>query len=169
MTGPTMPPFAHLPGRGPRHADGAFSDLVATARGDRAALERSAAWRTGLAWCDAGYYWEAHELFEAVWAALPQNAAERRMVQAMIQLANAGLKARMGQERAVARILDRLQGHLADSRIGGDARLMGLSRADVLDRIASLLDVGPAGRDTGGGQEREDRDEDSFRPAGPRA
>ena len=42
-----------------------------------------------------------------VWAALPQNSVERRLVQALIQIANAGLKARMGRTKAVARLAAR--------------------------------------------------------------
>lgn len=61
--------------------------------------------RYGLALHDAGFYWEAHEVLEAVWKASPLNSRERRLVRAVIQLANAGLKLRMGRPRAALRLL----------------------------------------------------------------
>ena len=133
-----LPPYAHVPGQNARHAEGAFDAICATAVGDPAALERSAAWRAGLEWLDRGYFWEAHEAMEAVWQALPVNSAERRLVRAMIQAANAGLKARMRQMRAVARLVAEARQLLADARLGGDARLMGLSQAEALARIEAV-------------------------------
>ncbi|WP_322864911.1 DUF309 domain-containing protein [Aquicoccus sp. G2-2] len=69
-----LPPYAYVPGATPRHAEGMFDALCDTARGDPAELARTPAWRGGLDWCDAGYFWEAHELWEAVWMALPLNS-----------------------------------------------------------------------------------------------
>ena len=58
-----------------------------------------------MAFLNEGYFWEAHEVLEAVWLACPPNSPERLMVQAVIQYANACLKGRMGQPRAVARLM----------------------------------------------------------------
>jgi predicted metal-dependent hydrolase len=69
-------------------------------------LRHTQAWKAGLAFLQDGYFWEAHEVLEAVWMACPQNSAERLMVQAIIQRANAGLKGKMGKEKAMARLSD---------------------------------------------------------------
>jgi len=62
------------------------------------------AFRHGLHYIDTGFYWEAHEVLEPVWMALPETSEERRLVQALIQIANAGLKLEMGRPRAAARL-----------------------------------------------------------------
>lgn len=143
MTAP-LPPHAYVPGRTARHPDGAFADLTATAQPGMsiAALAACPAWRIGWDWLQAGYGWEAHELFEAVWTVLPPNSRERALVQAAIQVANAGLKARMGQPRAVARITDLARGHLAFAGPQGAAGMgVTLERLETLLQAAANLDA----------------------------
>lgn len=121
-----VPTHAYIPRKTPRHPEDTFSLLCNTVQpgDDIATLTRSDAWRCGLEWLHAGYYWEAHELFESVWMVLPQNAPERRLVQALIQLANAGLKTRMGKPKAAARLLEIAERLLAECKAGGgDVRM----------------------------------------------
>lgn len=95
-----------MPGRTPRHPDGAFDairDRVPAAL-TPAALAGCDAWAAGWQYLRDGYFWEAHELWEPVWMALPAGSPARGLVQAMIQIANAGLKLRMGRPRAVRRL-----------------------------------------------------------------
>lgn len=135
-----MPEYAHVPGQTPRHPAGRFDAICATAgtAGDADGLSQSDAWRAGLVWLDAGYFWEAHEALEAVWAALPRNSAERRLAQALIQIANAGLKARMGRPRAVARLLV-LAGRLIDEcGAGGRREIMGQSLDKLRKKVAAM-------------------------------
>ena len=56
---------------------------------------RHPALRYGIALNDAGYFWESHEVLEAVWAAAPQGGRERILLRACIQIASANLKLRM--------------------------------------------------------------------------
>jgi hypothetical protein len=49
-----------------------------------------------------GYYWEAHEVWEAWWQILGRDEPERRLLQGLIALAAAGVKAREGNGRGVA-------------------------------------------------------------------
>ena len=65
---------------------------------------RHPALRYGIAVNDAGYFWESHEVLEAVWAAAPQGGRERILLRACIQVANANLKLRMQKPHAAARI-----------------------------------------------------------------
>jgi Domain of unknown function (DUF309) len=51
----------------------------------------------------SGYFWEAQELLEAVWAAAPQGARERILLRACIQIATANLRLRMRKPHAAAR------------------------------------------------------------------
>ena len=64
---------------------------------------RHPALRYGIALNDAGYFWEAQEVLEAVWAAAPQGGRERILLRACIQIANANLKLRMRKPHATAR------------------------------------------------------------------
>jgi Domain of unknown function (DUF309) len=66
---------------------------------------RHPALRYGIALNDAGYFWESHEVLEAVWAAAPQGGRERILLRACIQIASANLKLRMQKPHAAARLL----------------------------------------------------------------
>src|SRR6202171_6188085 len=65
---------------------------------------RHPALRYGIALNDAGYFWESHEVLEAVWAAAPQGGRERILLRACIQIANANLRLRMNKPRAAVRL-----------------------------------------------------------------
>lgn len=110
------PPHAHIPGKTPRHPEGTFDALCETARPEQpcGAVFASDAWRAGLQFLETKYFWEAHEVWEAVWMALPEGSEEKRLVQGMIQLANAELKHRMQRPRAVMRLCDICLRHLHD-------------------------------------------------------
>ncbi|TDE35954.1 DUF309 domain-containing protein [Antarcticimicrobium sediminis] len=116
-----------MPGQNARHPEGAFEDVTRTARPGMtpAALAASEAWRTGWRYLETGYFWEAHELFEPVWRALPPNLRARAFVQGAIQIANAALKARMGRPRAVLRLCDLAQAHLDAAGVLGAAAMQG--------------------------------------------
>jgi len=66
---------------------------------------RHPALRYGITLNDAGYFWESHEVLEAVWAAAPQGGRERILLRACIQIANANLRLRMQKPHAAARLL----------------------------------------------------------------
>lgn len=117
------PPHAYVPGQTPRHPEDLFDQFkVGLADVPASQLNETQAWSYGLAFLKDGYFWEAHEVLEAVWMACPPNAPERLMVQAVIQHANAQLKRKMGQDRAAQR-LDKRMVELAGeavSRAGTD-------------------------------------------------
>jgi hypothetical protein len=66
----------------------------------------NAAFIYGLVLNDGGWHWEAHEVLEAVWKAAPMNGPDRLALQALIQIANAGLKQRMERPRAAGRLVE---------------------------------------------------------------
>ena len=51
-----------------------------------------------------GYYWEAHEAWEAFWHACDKRAAQGLFVQGLIQIAAALLRWHMGTERGVRKL-----------------------------------------------------------------
>src|SRR5258706_7336681 len=73
---------------------------------------RHPALRYGIALNDAGYFWEAQEILETVWAAAPQGGRERILLRACIQIANANLRLRMRKPHAAARFLSEALGEL---------------------------------------------------------
>lgn len=126
-----LPPHAHVPGKTPRHAEGTFAAFHASVQKGMAtdALAQTLAWRAGWHYIEAGFHWEAHEVLEPVWMALPPNAPERQFVQALIQTANAALKLDMGRPRATLRLCT-IASTLLDAGGAGPA-IMGLPPADV--------------------------------------
>lgn len=103
----SLPERRYVPGRTPRHPEDAFAEARAFALPVTATATagENGAWTYGLRLFNAGFWWEAHEVWEPVWMAAPPNGAERAMVQAAIQLANAALKRAMGRSRAAARLV----------------------------------------------------------------
>ena len=136
-----LPPVPHLPGQTPRPDPALFAAFHASVAPGMAVadLARSAAFAGGLAAFDAGYFWEAHELWEPVWMALPAGGAERLYLQGLIQLANAGLKARMGRGAASAKCLARADALLAESvrRDGGAGLGLAGERLEAMRARAS--------------------------------
>lgn len=116
-----LPAEPYWPGRTPRPASGIVFELSAAAKTSVTAenWRDSDAVAAGFLLVERGCFWEAHEVWEPVWQALPLNSAERLFLQAMIQYANARLKAVMGQERAAARLMEIADGHLKEATLRG--------------------------------------------------
>lgn len=131
------PEYAYVPGRTPRHPDGLFDGLRASVdmdyRPDQ--LLETPAWIAGLSFLEEGFFWEAHEVLEPVWMALPLASDEREMAQALIQLANACLKREMGRPKAVLRICERVRAHLGRISAG---QAMGQRCTDLLEAVEAL-------------------------------
>ena len=66
---------------------------------------RHPALRYGIMLNDHGYFWEAQEILEAVWAAAPQGGRERILLRACILIATANLRLRMQKPHVAARLL----------------------------------------------------------------
>ncbi|MDK3071671.1 DUF309 domain-containing protein [Sedimentitalea sp. JM2-8] len=134
-----LPPHAYVPGQTPRHDPSLFDDLHDSVRVGMTGAEiaNSAAWRAGRAFFEHGFYWEAHEALEPVWMATAPNSVERHAVQALIQTANAALKARMNRPNAVRRLCGMAETHL--HACGSGVRdVMGLPLDDLESRIETL-------------------------------
>jgi predicted metal-dependent hydrolase len=128
------PDWAYVPGRTPRHAEALFDPL----KGIAEPLEASPAWRAGLVFFREGFFWEAHEVWEAVWLAAPPNGAERCLVRGLIQTANARLKQAMDRPQATVRLEAIAGAEIAEAftRSGG-APVMGWSAEEVALLLAN--------------------------------
>jgi hypothetical protein len=101
-----LPRWAFVPGVESEadHETLAIAKALVPARFNGFVPARHPALRYGLGLNDAGFFWESHEILEAVWAAAPQGGRERILLRACIQIANANLKLRMGRSNAAARL-----------------------------------------------------------------
>lgn len=125
----------YVPGLTERPEQGRYDTIRDTAQPGMTpeALAQCDAFRTGLHYLHNGWFWEAHEVLEPVWMACPPNSRERALCRALIQLANARLKARMGKPQAAAR-LRREVGVILDGLSAGP--VLGLDPAMVRDWAA---------------------------------
>ena len=83
---------------------------------------RHPALRYGITLNDNGYFWEAREILETVWAAAPQGGRERILLRACILIANANLRLRMEKPGSAARLFGEA---LAELRALGHRRATG--------------------------------------------
>src|SRR5262249_21333672 len=91
-------------------------------------------WRSrfsrGLELFNAGYYWEAHEVWEALWHIEGRRGPTADVLKALIKLAAAGVKVREGRENGVrthgrrAAILFAAVGQGGGSRLGLDLNFL---------------------------------------------
>lgn len=132
-----MPPHTYVPGQNARHPEDWFDAIKASVTADipAAALGQTAAWQAGREYFDAGYFWECHEVLEAVWMRCPDPSPERAVTQALIQLANARLKLRMGKPRATLRLCNLVDGHLA--QCAGREMILGVDVQEIAQATKS--------------------------------
>jgi hypothetical protein len=101
-----LPPYAYLPGQTPhptRDREGhSFGNEPATP-----AAPDPENWRScrdylyGIDLFNHGFYWEAHEAWEGLWVASGRQGARATYLQALINLAATGFKARWGSARGM--------------------------------------------------------------------
>lgn len=137
-----LPPYRFVPGLHPhptRHPAGHSYAPAAPLHG-RAAWDPSA-WRTLDDWLsgvdrfNTFYFWEAHEAWEGLWAAVPRDSRPARTLQGLIQIAAALLKIHVGSLPGAAALshegIEKLAESAADSPM-----LLGLDlRATVSDFV----------------------------------
>ena len=140
-----FPPYRFVPGVHPhptRDPHGHSFDPKPTL--DRHPPWDPAEWRTlddwlyGVDLFNAHYFWEAHEAWEGLWAAVPRDSVAGLLVQGLIQIAAALLKLHMGSEAGFVVLstegLDKLR-HVAQQA----PRFMGIEIAVVVDEFAAYL------------------------------
>ena len=139
-----LPRWAYLPGTTPEpdRAPLEHAKALVPKAYENGVDPRDPAFRYGLALHDAGLFWEAHEVWEAVWKAAPKNGCDRLLLRGLIQRANAHLKLRMGRQAAALRLLDEAAGELAEAaRRRGAVDLGLLSGTDlkpILDDVRAI-------------------------------
>jgi uncharacterized protein len=105
-----FPEVAYLPGSGTRPER---RDTPPPAALDPAQWRACEPYVFGFALFDHGYYWEAHECWEALWIAAGRRGAVAELLRGLIQLAAAGVKIRQGRGTGAAGLAARARGHIA--------------------------------------------------------
>lgn len=172
MSGPSfssqplpLPEWAYVPGisEGDADHDTLWKAKVLVPAAFRGYVPaRHPALRFGIALNDRGYFWEAQEVLEAVWAAAPQGGRERILLRACILVANANLRLRMQKAHTAARLygdarteLERRE--LRKQATGGDGfadnfpvapliEVLKLRQANPALAVADWVEIGTARR-----------------------
>lgn len=136
-----LPDQPHIPGRTPRPPGDDDVHRIASAAPDPTvpqAWRDNAAYMAGFRLYAAGCFWEAHEVWEPVWMKARPNSRERELVQGLIQLANAGLKIRMGQPNAARRLATFAARRFREAAYGSATDCMGIE-PEALAKLAEVL------------------------------
>lgn len=92
-----LPPYTHIPGKTPHpesdpagHSYGVSRSQIPAADAD--SWDQSPTYRRGIELFNAGYWWEAHVEFEALWIAAGRTGPEADFFKALVKLSAAGVK-----------------------------------------------------------------------------
>jgi hypothetical protein len=107
-----LPPYTYTPRRTPHplsdpagHSYGRHEPSAVAL--DPNGWDQNEPYARGLRLFNHGYYWEAHEAWEAVWHAAGRSGPISEFLKGLIKWAAAGVKAREGRSEGVRRHLDR--------------------------------------------------------------
>jgi uncharacterized protein len=148
-----LPPYSYVPG-GPwphpnsspqGHSFGRVPSKVVSPSETSGAIP--ARFLGGAVLFNAGYYWEAHEVWEGLWHAYGRRGVMADVVKAFIKLAAAGVKVREGQEHGVRVHARRAAELFASARGAGASRLLGLDLDQWAEHCRNVAEAPP--RDPG--------------------
>ena len=130
----TAPAF--VPGRGLPRPPERFAALPPPL--DPASPSSSEAYREARALLEAGYAWEAHEVFEALWHAAGREGPVALLMKTLIKLCASQLKVREGRPEGAVRHATNAARHLEALRAEVGNEFCGLD-LDALQTAASML------------------------------
>lgn len=141
LTQTPLPPYSYVPG----HAPHPVSDPQGHMHGEQHeqaeplvpnAWQSSEEYRFGFDLFNHGFYWEAHEAWEALWHAAGRKGEVADILKGLIKLAAAAVKAREGNPRGVARHATRAIELLAAIQCSD---FCGLEMAEVIAHAQTLM------------------------------
>ena len=100
MTVDALKPPAYIPG-GPYPRPGESPRQAQDSPGLAEGWKESAAYLVGFELFNAGYYWEAHEIWEMLWNHEGRTGPISDLLRGLIKLAAAGVKVRQNQKHGV--------------------------------------------------------------------
>lgn len=142
-----LPPYSYVPGRFPHpvrdpagHSFGRAAEPIESFT--ETLWQSCEPYLFGLDLFNHGYYWEAHEEWEAVWHACGRRGTIADFLKGLIKLAAAGVKAREGLPSGVGRHLRRAAELLdaAAAAIEPSKELLGLRPSELAASARRLAD-----------------------------
>jgi hypothetical protein len=135
-----LPRYRFVPGRSPhprrdRQGHSYGHPEPRAERVEAAAWRSSRAYLFGIDLYNLGYFWESHEMLEALWNAAGSASVEKQFFQAIIQIAASNLKFFMGAESAGRALAERALAKLSD--VPSD--FMGLDVAALRREVAARI------------------------------
>jgi uncharacterized protein len=146
VAGRALPPYAYVPGRHAhptRDPAGHMSGRAEVAPTPQPAQGWAAgeAYLFGFDLFNHGYYWEAHEAWEALWHAAGRAGPVAALLNGLILLAAAGVKAREAMPKGVVRHAGRAVAMFGAAAAAGPA--LGGFRLDDLAAFAAAIAADP--------------------------
>lgn len=133
---PTRSLQGHSAGRLPR-------PLVSVSPISPEAWDRSPAYLRGFRLFNAGYYWEAHEVWEELWHAHGRKGETADLLRGLIKLAAAGVKVRERQPRGVATHAQRAAALFRSVQDRGGPSQLGLHLGELARLAQQIADDPP--------------------------
>jgi hypothetical protein len=136
-----LPRWVYVPGGDTEadHATLARALALVPARFEGFVPATHPALRYGLGLNDSGFFWECHEILEAIWAAAPQGGRDRILLRACIQVANANLKLKLNRPGAVARLIGEALAELNELGVRKAGNWGGFAGSFPTDALAAVL------------------------------
>lgn len=109
-----LPPYRYVPGvqphpwrstEGHHHQDGLPKQVPLWQPGQE--WQNHSGFLHGCDLFDRRYFWEAHEMWEEIWHAVPREHTDRALLQLLIQSAACCLKVHMRQAASAQKLLER--------------------------------------------------------------
>lgn len=148
-----FPTYAYVPGRDPHpvsdprgHSYG--RGPVGIAAPDPKDPAGSPEFLYGVDLFNHGYYWEAHEAWEALWLACGRTGSTADFLKGLIKLAAAGVKAREGRASGVRRHAERAAELFGEAAIGlGGGTVLGLEVKPLIEAAKEIAASPPVDDD----------------------
>jgi hypothetical protein len=144
-----LPPYTYVPGRTPHPESHPEGHSFGKARQRISPIDRTD-WRAcrtylrGLDLFNAGFYWECHVEFEALWLAEGRKGIIADFLKALIHLAASGVKEYEGRPEGVAshakRATELLK--LVQKQHGSGAAVLGFSVSELIGKSQAIAENG---------------------------
>jgi len=142
-----LPPYSYVSGHFPHPLRDPAGHLFGHEPQEAAALD-AGRWRESREYLYAldlfnyGYYWEAHEVWEALWHAAGRRGPMADFLKALIKLAAAGVKLREGRPGGVKRHARRAQELFVSAKEGAQVdRIAGFRLTDLIGTARRIEEI----------------------------
>ncbi len=134
-----LPATRHIPGTGSK-PDKHYLEQIISLVPDKTQAnlwQDNVPYRYGWWLFQHSYFWEAHEVWEAVWWRATPQSLERHFMQGIIQLSNASLKHKQNHYRACNRIVSAALELLGEGRF--KSAFMGVDVRAICTLLCSMI------------------------------